>query len=153
MSELNAVIFNLNGHLFGADALQVSQIIKYQEPARIPRMPSFIEGVINYRGRVLPVINLVKRFELGKMDVNKKTKILVTKIGEKYAGFIVNDVMEIMRFTEEETEMAPSVVNAGTAPFLKMIGKKGDMLYSIMDLENILNEAEKKRLPAPGPKA
>ena len=49
--------------------------------------------------------------------------------------------------------MAPSVVNAGTAPFLKMIGKKGDMLYSIMDLENILNEAEKKRLPAPGPKA
>jgi len=58
-----------------------------------------------------------------------------------------------MRFTEDETEQAPSVVSAGTAAFLKKIGKKGDMLYSIIDLENILNEAEKKRLPAPEPKS
>jgi len=152
MSELNAVIFNLNGQLFGADASQVFQIIRYQEPVRMPRMPSFIEGVINYRDTVLPVINLVKRFELGSMDVNKKTKILVTRIGEKYAGFLVNDVTVIIRFAEEEVEEAPSVVNAGTASYLKKIGKKGDMLYSIIDLENILNEAEKKRLPAPGPK-
>lgn len=86
MSELNAVIFNLNGHLFGADALQVSQIIKYQEPARIPRMPSFIEGVINYRGRVLPVINLVKRFELGKMDVNKKPRSLLRRSVKSMRG-------------------------------------------------------------------
>ncbi|HOJ80693.1 MAG TPA: chemotaxis protein CheW [Clostridiales bacterium] len=153
MSELNVVIFNLNGQLFGADASQVFQIIRYQEPVRMPKMPSFIEGVINYRDTVLPVINLVKRFELGNMDVNKKTKILVARIGEKYAGFLVNDVTEIIRFAENEVEEAPSVVNAGTASYLKKIGKKEDMLYSIIDLENILNEAEKKRLPAPQPKA
>ncbi|HOA55493.1 MAG: chemotaxis protein CheW [Acetivibrionales bacterium] len=153
MSEMNAVIFNLNDQLFGAEASQVFQIIRYQEPSKMPKMPRFIEGIINYRDTVLPVINLAKRFDLGDMDITKKTKILVTKLGEKYAGFIVSDVMEIMRFEEDEVEMAPSAVNVGTASYLRKIGKKGDRLYSIIDLENILNEAERKRLPASGQKA
>ena len=153
MSEMNAVIFNLNGQLFGAEASQVFQIIRYQEPSKMPKMPRFIEGIINYRDTVLPVINLVKRFELGDAPVSKKTKILVTKIGDRYAGFIVNDVTEIMRFEEGEVEQAPSVVNMGTAAYIKKIGKKGEKLYSIIDLENILGEAEKKRLPTSGPKA
>ena len=153
MSEMNAVIFNLNDQLFGAEASQVFQIIRYQEPSKMPKMPRFIEGIINYRDTVLPVINLAKRFDLGDMDITKKTKILVTKLGEKYAGFIVSDVMEIMRFEEDEVEMAPSAVNVGTASYLRKIGKKGERLYSIIDLENILNEAERKRLPASGQKA
>ncbi len=153
MSEMNAVIFNLNDQLFGAEASQVFQIIRYQEPSKMPKMPRFIEGIINYRDTVLPVINLAKRFDLGDMDITKKTKILVTKLGEKYAGFIVSDVMEIMRFEEDEVEMAPSAVNVGTASYLRKIGKKGERLYSIIDLENILNEAERKRLPASVEKA
>ena len=83
MSEMNAVIFNLNDQLFGAEASQVFQIIRYQEPSKMPKMPRFIEGIINYRDTVLPVINLAKRFDLGDMDKTKKTKILVTKLGEK----------------------------------------------------------------------
>lgn len=149
MSELNVVIFNLNGQLFGAEASQVYQIIRYQEPEKLPRMPRFIEGVINYRDSVLPVINLVKRFELGDAPVTRKTKILVARLDDRYAGFVVSDVSEIMKFDDEEVEQAPSAVTAGTSSYLKKIGKKGDRLYSIIDLENILNEAEKKRLPAP----
>jgi purine-binding chemotaxis protein CheW len=149
MSELNVVIFNLNGQLFGAEASQVYQIIRYQGPEKLPRMPRFIEGVINYRDSVLPVINLVKRFELGDAPVTRKTKILVARLDDRYAGFVVSDVSEIMKFDDEEVEQAPSAVTAGTSSYLKKIGKKGDRLYSIIDLENILNEAEKKRLPAP----
>lgn len=149
MSELNVVIFNLNGQLFGAEASQVYQIIRYQEPEKLPRMPRFIEGVINYRDSVLPVINLVKRFELGDAPVTRKTRILVARLDDRYAGFVVSDVSEIMKFDDEEVEQAPSAVTAGTSSYLKKIGKKGDRLYSIIDLENILNEAEKKRLPAP----
>ena len=129
MSEMNAVIFNLNDQLFGAEASQVFQIIRYQEPSKMPKMPRFIEGIINYRDTVLPVINLAKRFDLGDMDITKKTKILVTKLGEKYAGFIVSDVMEIMRFEEDEVEMAPSAVNVGTASYLRKIGKKGSSVF------------------------
>jgi len=147
MSELNVVIFDLNGNLFGAETSQVFQIIRYQEPVKVPKMPDFIEGILNYRDSVLPVINLVKRFELGEFAVSNKTKILVTRIEDKFAGFIVNDVMEIMRFTDDEVEMTPPVISGGAEVWLNRIGKKGERLYSIVDLGKILNQGEIKKLP------
>ena len=95
MNELQVVVFRLNGQLFGAETSQVFQIIKYQQANKIPRMPRFIEGIINYRGEVLPVIDLNRRFELGDSEINKKTKIIVSNIEGKLTGFIVNDVVEI----------------------------------------------------------
>ena len=146
MSELQVVIFNLNGQLFGAEASQVFQIIRYQEPTKIPRMPKFIEGIINYRGSVLPVISLNKRFELGDIKIGKKTKIIVSNIEEKLAGFVVNDVAEIARFTDEDIEPAPVSVSGGVSSFLKKVAKKGNQLISIIDLDKVLEDAEIKRL-------
>ena len=96
----------------------------------MPRMPRFIEGVINYRDSVLPVINLVKRFELGDAPVTRKTKILVARLDDRYAGFVVSDVSEIMKFDDEEVEQAPSAVTAGNLSYLqKRLAKKEDRLY------------------------
>ena len=147
MSELQTVVFNLNGQLFGAEAMQVFQIIRYQEATKIPRMPKFIEGIINYRGSVLPVINLARRFDTGELEVTKKTKILVSKIDDKYAGFIVNDVSEIIKFSEEDIEPAPFIVSSEANAYLKKVGKKDGRLISIVDLGKILNDSEIKRLP------
>jgi Chemotaxis signal transduction protein len=146
MSELQTVIFNLNGQYYGAEASQVFQIIKYQEVTKVPRMPKFIDGIINYRGSVLPVINLNRRFDLGEQEQTKKTKILVTKMNDKLAGFIVNDVNEIVKFTDDEIEPAPAVVYGEGCNFLSKVGKKGDKLITIIDLEKVLNENEIKRL-------
>lgn len=146
MGELQTVIFSLNGQFYGADASQVFQIIKYQEMTKVPRMPKFIDGIINYRGAVLPVINLNKRFDMGETDISKKTKILVTKMGEKFAGFIVNDVNEIVKFTDEEIEPAPPIIYGDGCTFLSKVGKKGDKLITIIDLEKVLNDNEIKRL-------
>lgn len=146
MSELQVVVFSLNGQAFGAEASQVFQIIRYQEAAKIPRMPRFIEGVINYRGAVLPVISLNKRFDLGDTAVGKKTKIIVSNIEGKLAGFIVNDVTEIARFTDEDVEPAPLTGNNEIGAFLKKVAKKGNQLISIIDLDKVLEDAEIKRL-------
>ena len=146
MSELQTVVFSLNGQFYGAEASQVFQIIRYQEVTKVPRMPKFIEGIINYRGSVLPIINLNKRFELGELDINKKTKILVTKLGDKQAGFIVNDVTEILKLSDEDIEPTPSLLYGESNSFLTKVGKKGDMLVSIIDLEKILKDNEIKRL-------
>ena len=146
MSELQVVIFGLNGQLFGAEASQVFQLIKYQESAKIPRMPKFMEGVLNYRGTVLPLISLNKRFELGETIADKKTKIIVSKIDEKLAGFIVNDVIEIRGFKDDELDPVPVVGNNEIAAFLKKVGKRGDNLISIIDLEKVLEDSEIKRL-------
>lgn len=153
MSELQTVVFSLNGQLFGADASQVFQIIRYQEVTRIPRMPKFIEGIINYRDSVLPVINLAHRFETGESEINRKTKILVARMEDRLAGFIVDDVSEIIRFAEEDIEPAPLIINSEAGAYLKKVGKKDGKLISIIDLERILNAAEIKRLSIKSPKA
>ena len=145
MSELQIVVFSLNGQLFGAEASQVFQIIRYQEITKVPGMPKFIEGVLNYRGKVLPVISLNKRFELGETVVGKKTKIIVSKIDNKLAGFIVNDVAEIKSFTGDQLEPVP-VIGGQTAGFLKEVAKNGDKLISVIDLEKVLKDSEIKKL-------
>ncbi len=146
MSELQVVVFSLNGQVYGAEASQVFQIIRYQEVIKIPRMPKFIEGILNYRGSILPVISLNKRFELGEGTINKKTKIIVSNIEGKLAGFIVNDVVEIARFTDEEVEPAPLCIESEVAAFLKKVAKKGSQLISIIDLDKVLGDSEIKRL-------
>jgi purine-binding chemotaxis protein CheW len=146
MSELQTVVFNLNGQFYGAEASQVFQIIRYQEVTKVPRMPKFIEGIINYRGSILPVINLSKRFDIGDMEITKKTKILITRMEDKLAGFMVNDVSEIVKFTDEDIEPAPLLINSEANAYLKKVGKKEDKLISIIDLEKVLNDNEIKRL-------
>lgn len=146
MSELQVVVFSLNGQTFGAEASQVFQIIRYQPVAKIPRMPKFIEGIMNYRGSVLPVINLNKRFEIGDTIFGKKTKIIVSNIEGKLAGFIVNDVVEIARFTDEDIEPAPIASDSNAGAFLRKVAKKGNQLISIIDLDKVLEENEIKRL-------
>ncbi len=146
MSELQVVVFSLNGQIFGAEASQVFQIIRYKEVTKIPKMPEFIEGILNYRGSVLPVISLNKRFELGDNAIGKKTKIIVSNIEGKLAGFIVNDVIEIARFNDGDIEPSPISVSYGAASFLKKVAKKGNQLISIIDLNNVLDEPEIKGL-------
>lgn len=146
MSELQVVVFELKGQLFGAETSQVFQIIKYNEPEKMPKTPKFIDGILSYRDTVLPVINLAKRFDMGETAVTKKTKILVTRIGDKYAGFIVSDVTEIARFAEEDVSVTPPVMNRETEAYLSKVGRKGDKLISIVDLQKILSEAEIKKL-------
>ncbi len=147
MSILKLVVFGLDNQLFGADSSQVFQIIRYQELTKLPRMPKFMEGIMDFRGNVLPVVSLSKRFELGVAnEVTEKSKILVVSIGDKFAGFIVDDVNEILTVAEEDIEPAPLMMMEETYTYLKNIAKKGDKLISIIDMEKILNDKEVKKL-------
>lgn len=146
MDDIQVVIFDINGQQFGAEAWQVFQIIKYQEATKVPRMPKFIEGIMNFRDSALPVINLAKRFDMGDVTINKKTKILVARIDDNYAGFIVNDVSEILRFAGNEIDSSPIMMQTGAAEYLKKVAIRGEKLISIIDLEKVLNDNEVKRL-------
>jgi len=146
MEELQVVVFSLNDELCGAETSQVNEIVKYQEINKVPRMPKFIEGLINLRGKVVPVINLNKRFELGETNVTKKTKIIITQINEGFLGFIVNDVSEIVKFSSENIEVAPDIINKSGNEYLKYVCKKEEKIISILDLKCILSENETGRL-------
>ncbi|HHV98099.1 MAG TPA: purine-binding chemotaxis protein CheW [Clostridiaceae bacterium] len=142
MNEMQAIIFRLNDQICGADTSQVKEIKKYTKVSKIPDVPEFIEGAINLRGQVVPIVNLNSRFGLGKSEVTSKTKILITAIKEQLVGFTVNDVLEIAKFTDEDIEDVPDVLRNKTNYYLKSIGKKGDELVTIIDLSKILNNKE-----------
>ncbi len=146
MEDLHVVIFRLNNELCGAETSQVTEILKYQEAEKVPKMPRFLDGLINLRGRIIPVINLNKRFELGETDITKKTKIIITQINDGYLGYIVNDVTEIVRFTKDELELTPEIINKTGNTYMKYVGKKGEKIVSILDLKGILSDKETVRL-------
>lgn len=142
MADLQIIVFSLNNEICGADTSQVYKIIKYEEITRIPKMPDFIEGIINLRGRVVPVINLNRRFELGAAEITKKTKIIITEIDKNQVGFMVNDVSEILKLTEDEFESTPEAIKKFGNDYLTCVGKKNQQLIAVLNLKDILNGHE-----------
>ena len=110
MKEMQIVVFTLNGEICGVDASQVKEIVKFEGLAKMPKMQKFIEGIINLRGMVIPVVNLSKRFSLGELEVTKKTKIIIIEAGEKLIGFIVDDVTEILKLSSQNIEATPDII-------------------------------------------
>ncbi|GAE90219.1 chemotaxis protein CheW [Acetivibrio straminisolvens] len=142
MEGMQIVVFSLNDEVCGVDSSQVKEIVKYEEVSKMPRMPRFIDGVINLRGKVVPIVNLNKRFRLGDMEVGKKTKIIITDIEDKLIGFVVNDVFEIIRLSADDIEPTPEIIKKVYNDYLKCVGKKDDKLISILDLSVILTDSE-----------
>ncbi len=146
MDGIQIVVFGLNDETCGVDTSQVREIIKFEKLTKMPQMPKFIDGVINIRGSVVPVVNLNKRFELGEMEITKKAKIIITEIDTKQVGFLVNDVFEIYKLESESIETTPKLIQKVDNAYLKSVGKKDEKLISILDLEAILTDLEIKKL-------
>ncbi len=143
MAEKQYVVFNLDKEEFGIDIMNVKEIIPYQESIQIPNSPDFIEGVINYRGNVIPIINLRKRFKLEADDVTKDTRIIVISLEEKEIGFIVDEASQTLRLNEEQIDPTPDVISDIDRRYIIGVGKVDESrLVILLDLERILSNKE-----------
>jgi purine-binding chemotaxis protein CheW len=142
MADLQVVIFALNNELCGVSTSIVHKIEKFGEVAHIPGMPDYIEGLFNLRGRVVPVVSLNKRFGMGDTEINKKTKIIITEKDSQLYGFVVNNVIEIIGLDNESIDTSDSILHLNSRSYLRGVGKKDGKLFSIIDLNCILDEAE-----------
>jgi purine-binding chemotaxis protein CheW len=146
MGECQIAIFSLNNQFCGVETSQVQSIIKYQELEKVQRMPKFFEGIINLRDKAVPIISLNRRFELGETKITENTKIVITMINESFAGFMVNNVDEIIHLSYEEIEAAPEIIYKAGNKFIKGIGKKDEKLINIIDFNRLLTDSEIKML-------
>ena len=146
MADVQIVVFDLINEICGVETEQVNEIVKYQEITKVPEMPAFIEGIINLRGHVVPVINLNTRFHLGKNDAEKNTKIIITNIDEQQVGFVVDNVVEIVRLSSEDTEATPDLIKKFGKKYIKHVAKIKDKLVNILDLASILTEEEMEHI-------
>lgn len=147
MAESQYVVFNLDSEEFGIDIMNVKEIIPYQESVNIPNAPEFIEGIINYRGNVIPIINLKKRFKLDDFNVTKDTRIIVINIEEKEIGFIVDEASQTVRLDDNQIDPTPDIISEVDRRFITGVGKIGeDRLLILLDLHKILTDKEKDQI-------
>ncbi|MBE3573327.1 MAG: chemotaxis protein CheW [Moorella humiferrea] len=145
-AEVQLVVFQLAGETYGVDINYVQEIIRMQNITPIPRTPAFIEGVINLRGRIIPVIDLHKRFHLPQGEVTNNTRIMVVEMGRVTVGMIVDSVSEVLRLPVASIEPPPSMISGIDVAYLKGVGKWNERLIILLDLERVLQESEQRQL-------
>lgn len=140
------VTFTLGGEEYGVDIMKVQEIIRLQSITRVPQMPDFIEGVLNLRGNVIPVIDLRKRFNLNVTEQTPHTRIVVINVSGRTLGVIVDAVSEVMRLSDDQIEPPPPVVSGIGHEYLEGVGKVQGRLIILLDLDKILSTQEKLQL-------
>ncbi len=143
---LQLVSFKIGNEEFGVDILNVQEINKMTRITKVPNSPDFVEGVINLRGRVIPVIDLRNRLGLERKQQNKDTRIIVVNIGDKILGFIVDSVNEVLRVPPDIFEAPPEIVAGVGSEFISSVGKLEDRLLTLIDLNKILHKDEVLKL-------
>ena len=145
-SEQQLVVFDLDSEAYGVDIGAVREIIRLQEITRVPRTPDFVEGVINLRGKVIPVVDLRKRFMLSVAEQNDDNRIVVIDIGGQDIGVVVDAVTEVLRILSESVEPPSSVITTADSDYLMGICKLESRMIILLDLERVLSEEEKSVL-------
>ena len=139
---LQLVTFKLDVEEFGIDILRVQEIIRIMSITKVPNSPEFIEGVINLRGRVIPVINLRKRLLLPTIEKDNKTRVIVVELSGKTVGFIVDEVNEVLRIPKSITEPPPEMTAGIDSDYITSVGKLEDKLLILLDIEKLVDKTK-----------
>lgn len=135
--DFHLVTFNL-GEEYGVPISQVQEIVRVGGITMVPNSPSYMEGVINLRGRVLPVLNLRKRLGLSDKEMSKASRIVVTEVGNKVIGLLVDAVSHVIKIPPEYVEPAPEEVLEVDTDYITGVGKLNEKLVIMLDLEKLL---------------
>jgi purine-binding chemotaxis protein CheW len=139
--------FFLAGEEYGLEILKVSEIIGMQPITRVPRMPEFVRGVINLRGKVIPITDLRKKFHMD-LDGNDDSCIIVVQMKGIQTGIVVDRVSEVVAIAEADIEDAPSFGAGIHTEFLLGIGKAGGRVKLLLDIDKVLKTAEIEAIEA-----
>jgi purine-binding chemotaxis protein CheW len=145
-SLLQLVTFNIANEEFGVDILKVQEIIRTMEITRVPRAPAFVQGVINLRGKVIPIIDLRGRFGMESRKHDSQTRIVVVELNQVIVGFVVDSVSEVLRIPADTVVPPPSIVSGVDSEYISGVGKLDDRLLILIDLEKLLSPEEHRAL-------
>lgn len=143
---LQLVGFKIGNEEYAVDILMVQEIIRMMQVTKVPNAPYFVDGVINLRGRIIPVIDLRSKLGLERKEADKDKRIIVVEVSGKTVGFIVDSVTEVLRIPASITEPPPDIITNINSEFIKAVGKLEDRLLILIDLEKILSSNEKLEL-------
>jgi len=134
------VSFDIGTEEYAVDILEVQEIIRMVEITPVPKAPYYVEGVINLRGKVIPIIDLRLRFGLSAADRTKETRIVVVDVSRIIIGLVVDSVSEVIRIPSSLVEPPPNGKQGG-AEFYKGVGRVEGRLLILLDLPRLLGQA------------
>ena len=143
--ELQLVVFCLEKEEYALPITKVQEINRLVPITRLPQTPSFMEGVINLRGRSIPVVDIRKRFELALTPYSDDTRIMVVDINGQTVGIIVDAVHEVIRLTSDSVEPPPPTFILDVQ-YIHGIGKVDDRLVILIDIDKVLSSLEERVL-------
>jgi len=141
MDTMQLVIFRLNGQEYGIDIFKVNEIVPYSKPTKIPNSPAYIEGVLNLRGKVIPVISLKKKFNLDNVETDDRTRIIVANAGNNVAGFVVDEASEVLTVEKESIEPVSDIVSNISRKYISGVGKlENGRMYILLNFDELYSE-------------
>lgn len=143
---LQLVTFKIEDEEFAIDILKVHEINKMMTITKIPNASESIKGVINLRGKIIPVVDLRKKLGFIEKPHDKSTRIIVVECDSIILGFIVDSVSEVLRIPENTIEPPPSVVSGISSEFIEGIGRINERLFILLNLNRLFGEEDKETL-------
>ena len=136
---LQLVSFHIGQEEYGVDITKVQEINRMAEITKVPQAPAYVEGVINLRGKVIPIIDLRKRLGVENKEYDKNTRIVVVDIETEVMGMIVDSVSEVLRISKSTIEPPPEIANGANSDYIQGVAKMEDRLLIFLDLSKIID--------------
>ena len=143
--DLQVVGFRIGNETFGVRIGSVREIVRVPEITAGPNAPETVEGVINLRGKIIPVMDLRKRFGQSDIQPDKKNRILVVELENKLVGLIVNAASEVLKIAPSEIEAPGNLFSEGESSYVTGVGKLKGRLIILLDIAKLLHRPEYKR--------
>ncbi|NCB16099.1 MAG: chemotaxis protein CheW [Synergistales bacterium] len=146
VAEQQLVVFGLGKEEFGIDISRVREIVRLQNITAIPQSMDFVEGIVNLRGQIVPIVDLCKRFRVGDSSSVEEAarRIIVVNMAEQNIGVLVDGVSEILRIPDESIEPTPPIVAGGiAADFIRGVAKVDNRLIIVLDIDKVFSVEEK----------
>jgi purine-binding chemotaxis protein CheW len=142
---MQLVSFHVGNEEFGLEILKVQEIIRSQDLTRVPNLPDFVEGVINLRGSVIPVIGLRRCLGLDGRDKDQQTRIVVVEVNGNVLGFVVDSVSEVLRIPSDTVEPPPRIGRV-EREYISGVGKLDSRLLLLLDIDKLMSISEQAQL-------
>ena len=145
--DLNQLIsFIVGEEEYGLEILRVKEVIRIREITRLPRAPSFVKGIINLRGDVIPIIDLRDKFGLEHQGYTSMSRVIVVDVDGRLVGMVVDAASQVVRVPADQIEPPPPIVGGLSAEFIKGVGKLDERLIILLNIDRILSTQEKVEL-------
>ena len=143
---LQLVTFKLENEEFGVDILKVQEINRMVTITKIPNAPPFVEGVINLRGKIIPIVDLRKRLGFNGKSYDQSTRIIVVELEGIILGFIVDSVSEVLRISESTIEPPPSIMGGIESDYIEGVGKLDNRLLILLELSKVFAFKDRREM-------